>query len=442
MVRDIKAGALDVVLAYSLSRLTRQVRQFLDLIDLHTRYGVLFKTCVSGDPDLSTADGRGLAISLANWDQMESERTSERLRRAYDQKARDGRYHGPRPFGYDAAVDAQGNKLTGRDASLVIREDEAAVLRECARRVLAGEALWSITKDLRSRGVRTTRGNPWQTQPLRQALINPLYVSKRVHRPMINGKRSSQKREYDGNWPAIFTDEIHDRLVAMLTDPGRRSSDSTSVQYLMTGIAYCGECGGRLVGTKEYTYLVKAPTKSDPDNKRLRTFPPTYSCHQQGCHRVGRRMDKVDELVEGVIVRLLELNGVEVFGGDSGALAEAEERIAEIKAKLDLISDMLIDNEITKEQFDRQNRRLRDKLAGEEARRRKAAPDVTMASLIGVSAAQTWPTLSLERKRKVIRLLEDAVGLRVTIDYIGPGVMTDPDVDPYIGIRIESRMTD
>ena len=63
MLADAEAGEFDVIIAYSNSRITRRPRELEDLIQLHERTGgrVRIWTCVSGDDDLSTADGQMVA---------------------------------------------------------------------------------------------------------------------------------------------------------------------------------------------------------------------------------------------------------------------------------------------------------------------------------------------------------------------------------------------
>jgi site-specific DNA recombinase len=92
----------DVILAYSNSRLTRRPLELEDLIRLHESTGVRLATVVSGDDDLSTADGRMVARIKASVDAGEAERVSERTRRGKLQRARQGRpmTGGGRPFGY------------------------------------------------------------------------------------------------------------------------------------------------------------------------------------------------------------------------------------------------------------------------------------------------------------------------------------------------------
>ena len=122
--------------------------EYLDLIDLHRATGVDFKTCVSGDADLSTADGRAVALTLATWDQAEAERTSERVRRQAADRAARGRPHRGR------------YRTIGFDEYWQVVEEEAAVVREIFERRASGESSTSIARDLNDRGLRATSASP------------------------------------------------------------------------------------------------------------------------------------------------------------------------------------------------------------------------------------------------------------------------------------------
>lgn len=82
MLEDVRAGKVKVILAYSNSRLTRRPREWLELIELAGKPTYLqVRTVVSGDHDLSTADGRAVAMTVAIWDAAEAERIGEEARR-------------------------------------------------------------------------------------------------------------------------------------------------------------------------------------------------------------------------------------------------------------------------------------------------------------------------------------------------------------------------
>ena len=123
-------------------------------------------------------------------------------------------------------------------------------------------------------------------------------------------------------------DRDHERVVALLTDPARRSNNrGTEAKYLLTSVAYCGECGGHVVGTNEFTYKLKNGTHPH--------YPHCYKCPRAGCMKVQRRMADVDEHVTRVVLGVLEREGVRLLGGDPVA-ADGPERIAALEAKLAL----------------------------------------------------------------------------------------------------------
>src|SRR5262245_55540557 len=87
MLADARAGAFDVIMCYSSSRLTRRPRENEDLIELAQRYGIRYVYVQSPEWDLNTADGREYARMAAVRDAAESERISERVQRAARRRA-------------------------------------------------------------------------------------------------------------------------------------------------------------------------------------------------------------------------------------------------------------------------------------------------------------------------------------------------------------------
>src|SRR4051812_43883496 len=153
---DVEAGALDAVAVWHVDRLTRSPRELEDVIDYAERQGLELAT-VSGDIDLATPTGRMVARMLGAAARHESEHKAERQRRERRQSAERGRVSGggTRPYGY-------------ADDRVTVIQEEAAVIREAAKRVLAGEALSSVCRDFVERGIRTPsskrcpEGNFWQ----------------------------------------------------------------------------------------------------------------------------------------------------------------------------------------------------------------------------------------------------------------------------------------
>ena len=202
---DIKNGLINAVIAWHPDRLHRSTKELEDFIDLLDASDTNVYTCVGGHYDLSTVAGRMTARILGAVARGESEHKSERIKRKMAERAEQGKAAGggARPYGYER----------GRTA---IVEAEAAVIREAARRLLAGEALYSICTDFNNRGLMTSTGRAWAKSTLR--------------RMMMSGASPARRREYHGEvigpaqWEPIISQAETARLKALLSDPARRTT--------------------------------------------------------------------------------------------------------------------------------------------------------------------------------------------------------------------------
>ena len=226
MCEALRAGSLDGVVVYNLDRLHRRSRELETFIELCQNLRVTHVSSVEGDIDLTTAEGQFHARILGAVAQKESDDKSRRIRRKHEELAMRGKVSGggSRPYGYEA------DKVTVRPA-------EAAIVKECARRCLAGESLRSITIDLNRRNVPTATGAQWQQQSLRRILVSARISGQREH----NGSIVST-----AEWPAIISPEETTQIRALLSDPARRTNKSVR-KYLLAGVLTCAQCGEKLV---------------------------------------------------------------------------------------------------------------------------------------------------------------------------------------------------
>lgn len=394
----ITSGRVNAVIVWDVDRLTRSPRELEDVIDWADKLGLRLAS-VGGDIDLGTEQGRMLARMKGTVARYEVEQASRRLKRKHRELAEAGRPNGPRAYGWDRVRETtdDGREVTAERVNLA----EAAIVQEAARRILEGEALWRIVGDLNARGVTTSTGAPWRPGTLRTVLLRTRNVGDRTHHGVVVSKDA---------FPPILDRHTYERVVATLTDPARRSNNrGTEVKYLLTSKARCGVCGGYLVGKKGYTYRLK--------NGRDRNYRPSYICQNRGCMKITRDMELVDAVAEGVIVGVLERDGVRALGGDPAAVDEASARIDALDAKLALAADQFADDVITGEQLQRITGRLRPQIEAEKKRRRDALPSSELENLVGPGAGATWARLDVERRRAVI----DALGIIVTVLPVGAG---------------------
>lgn len=226
---DIAAGKIDGIAVLNIDRLTRrrdQVRPVLNALE--AMGGRLF----SLEDELDTADDSPDANTELRLHELvvraerEARRTSERMRLTARHRARKGLHQNGsrRPYGH--TVDWR---------SLV--PHEAELLNEAAKRVAAGEAVFTIARDFTNRQIPTATGKTtWQHDVLRQMLLSARMVGK---------------REYDdalidlADVPAILPEHLWQRVRDKLTPkrrPGRRENRELS------NIALCGSCGLPMIG--------------------------------------------------------------------------------------------------------------------------------------------------------------------------------------------------
>jgi len=165
----------------------------------------------------------------------ESEQLTRRVKAKMAERAEAGAPHGKVAYGWrrEQVYDDTGRRLGSRD---VIHPEQADVVRKAAASIAAGDSLRAVTAGLNVAGTLGANGKPWSTTTLRSVLLRCSNAGLRKHQGQIIGK---------GTWEPLLDRDTYDRVVAILSDPSRRTSPASSaIKYLLSGIARCGVCGG------------------------------------------------------------------------------------------------------------------------------------------------------------------------------------------------------
>lgn len=234
MLDQARSGAFEYILAYSNSRLTRRVREYLELIELYKSHQVEIRTVVSGEHNLATADGRAVAVTIAAWDAAEAERISERIKRANIQKAMKGEpgLQRRRAFGFEHDGKTH-------------RPEEAKAIRAAVTAVIGGSSITSIRRKWEREGVLTTDGKKeWGWTPVQRTLFGWKTAGVRS----LNGEPLFDETGamVMGQWEPIITLEEREAGLAMLTRRTRRGIKEG--KWLLSNLLRCGVCGGKLYG--------------------------------------------------------------------------------------------------------------------------------------------------------------------------------------------------
>lgn len=365
MLADIEHGTIDAVIVWDLDRLTRRPIEIEQFIDLADRTGCALAS-VGGDVDLATDNGRLYARIKGAVARAEVERKSTRMKAANVQRAEAGHppAGGTRMFGYD-------------DTGTTTIAGEAEALRWAAHQILTGRTVRGVTRDLNTQGHTTTRGGPWHPLELRRILINPRLAGHRVYRGDVVAA---------GTWPAILTDDTHHALRAVLDDPARRAAGPPR-RYLLSGIATCSLCGGPLYGASD-----------KPKGYLYRCFPSGH---------IARRAEPVEEYVTAV---LLARAGAGDLEPPPAAAAEPADDEAELRARLNGLSEAFAAGDIDRLQLQAGTRRLRARLdAAAAARGASAASSPTAPLLEAGDPPAVWAAMPLDVQRAVVAAVFDVV---------------------------------
>lgn len=375
LTADLEAGKLDVLVVWEPSRATRDRRVWAALAavceERSVQLGVNGRLYDLEDPD--DAFQLDLFFALAT---RESGATRKRVMRATGANAASGRPHGRLLYGYRRTYreGRQGPELVAQ----VIDENQAAVIREAARRVAAGEALYRIARDFNERVLRPPRTATWAPGQVRRLCLNPAYIAKRVHRGQVVG---------DGAWPPILEEAIFYTCVSRLIDPGRRTHKGRGVRHLLSGLATCGLCGSPM-------YVL--------NNRGTRSYLCRASQH------VSRREAAVDDFVTAVIVERLSrpdlLDLLSAPDGDTG-VQEAQAEVMEKRARLNGFYDAAADGRLTPAALARIEGRLLPEVEAAELRARPVLVSPLLLDAAGPRAAEAWDALTIEQRREVIDTL-------------------------------------
>ncbi|MDP9250113.1 MAG: recombinase family protein, partial [Chloroflexota bacterium] len=323
LLEDLREGTIGAVLAWHTDRLHRSPRELEAFIDVCESRGVGVQTVTAGPIDLSSASGRMTARVSGAVARHESEHKAERIRRKARELAEAGKIGGggTRPYGYD---------LDRRS----VRPHEASVVRELADRVLKGEPLRSLVRELNTRQVPTVSGRIWTTIGIRRMLTSGRIAGWREHRRELVAP---------AEWEAIIDRPTLDRLRGLLLDPSRRVTHGPVVRsYLLGGaLARCGVCG----------HPLRAAPRADGTRR--------YGCRpvpgSPGCGKIAIVAEPMEAMVADLILDRLDspqmLAAIEDHDRQTAAAVDLDTLAADEAALEQLARDYYTDRLIGRSEY-------------------------------------------------------------------------------------------
>jgi site-specific DNA recombinase len=320
MLADAEAYHFAVIVAATSSRLTREPREALDLLDLNESAGTTYEYVKSPRYDLSTAAGRKGALRDAVDDAAEADEISERVRDKLRQRREAGLPHGgQRPYGWE--MDRTTVKEGAGEEAETLRWGAEQTLAEIPIRTQFGELnahtelVHSIALEMNEADPET-RAKLAEKAPERRASTNSrggLWTHGTYRGVLLTARHAGlmPDGETPATWPEIFAPEVHRALKRVLNDPARVTTPGRAGKsYLLSGVP-CDfpDCG--------------KPMRVGKDS---RAGYRTLRCYPSG--HVQRRYDHLEALVLEAVVTVLRLPNIREQLADEPDETAAETRRA------------------------------------------------------------------------------------------------------------------
>lgn len=225
VIELIRKKKIDVLVVYTYDRLTRRLKDFINLLELMQAKDVVLDT-VKEKFNTSSATGRMFVHMIVAMSEWEEDTIAERTSRGLEESAKQGNYCKAKyPMGYRKVKE-------GKKTTLIIDEEKAEIIKYIFDEISNGRTDFSLRHELRQKHVANIT---WNTRSIVNIIKNPIYKGTFV----MKGK------EYPNQVPAIVSEEKWELANKEL----KAKQKERRFQYVFAGHVYCGSCGSQMINT-------------------------------------------------------------------------------------------------------------------------------------------------------------------------------------------------
>ncbi len=250
MIRHCKEGRIDLILAKSISRFSRNIKDLIDIIEELKRHEV---AVYFEDEDIDTSINYNrflLEIYTAIY-QEEIENHSQLTRMGYEKRFTKGVPTYGTLYGYDVNEN-NGNPI------ITINQDEATVIRWIYDMFINGTTYAEIARQLVRSGAKTKTGKQiWTKEYVRKILTNLMYTGNKVARTRTKNIFTNEITKgirdeflFESSHPAIISKETFDEAQLRLSKKPTKNKSYTLRPF--TRRIVCGYCNEK--------YNIKPPS--------------------------------------------------------------------------------------------------------------------------------------------------------------------------------------
>ncbi|MFH1386620.1 MAG: recombinase family protein [bacterium] len=301
LLKDAKQKKFDLVMVYKIDRLSRRLKDLIEIVDQLESCGVGFKSAT--EPfDTTNSAGKLMFQQLGSFAEFERNRLAERVFPGMVKSVQNGNWHGSKncPTGYTYNKE---KKL------LEVNKREANIVRLIYKLYLEGKSTTDIAEYLNKSKHETRVGRYFYAKYIRDILRNRLYIGEIVWNKYHYDKKQKvgKGHKYVKNDPSqwiiakgkhqpIILLEDFEKVQKLLDEnnlvPVRRSQKG---KFAFSRLLYCEKCNHRFFGA------------SNIANHRTGERKTWYRCGGQQLRHVRCGAGAIrEEVLENVILSAIQ----------------------------------------------------------------------------------------------------------------------------------------
>ncbi len=263
MMTDLEIGRIDTVMFTELSRLSRSLKDFLNIFEFAQKHQCDL-VCLKTDIDTTSPYKSLITKILMVFAEFEREMTSRRTsQNAYERSKRGLANGGVTLLGYKRDKKRKGYLFVDTKESKIVQEIFTTYPKE--------KSIKKTTDSIKTEYEgQSPRLKNITRSKIYSILINKAYIGIRE----IYKRDGTGSEEVSAVWDAIVAEDVFNKVQTILQKNRDRyhSRGSQRYNYLFSGLLRCGKCGEKLQGKCAY---------SSSDNKHY------YYSHKSNCPKGG-----------------------------------------------------------------------------------------------------------------------------------------------------------
>ncbi len=273
----------------------------------------------------------GMSLGLAKY---YSDAISDNVRRAFEQKLRNGEWIGQARIGYI-------NTQDGGKNDLALDEEKAPLVRKMFELYATGNySIKTLQKEMGKLGLKSRNTK----------IISPSMIHKTLKDKFYIGIMTSRGKEYPHKYPIIVPKITFDRVQKVLSSYDKKTIKYASKPFALRGLIRCNRCSGTITAEivkGKYTYYSCSNFKGLCKRIYVRE-EDLLAPIRELLQAIHLPQDRVDEVVQA-----LKASNENKNHFHKKALRQLQLEYEKIQTNLDRLLDLRIEESITQEIYDK-----------------------------------------------------------------------------------------